>query len=97
MGLNKGTHVCEICHYSKSVRLPFSSSLSKSTQAFELVHSNVWGLFSIVGFKYFVTFTNNSSKVTWVYLLKSKGEVFSFFKDFHLMVATQFSTHIKII
>lgn len=52
--LPKGYYDCEICHFFKSVRLPFNSSLSKTTQAFELVHSDVWGPFSISidGFKY---------------------------------------------
>ena len=31
LGLNEETHDCEICHYSKSARLPFISSFSKST------------------------------------------------------------------
>lgn len=75
LGLNEETHDCEICHYSKSTRLCFTSSLSKSTQAFELVHSDVRGPFSISidGFKYFLTFINDFSRVTWVYLLKSNN------------------------
>ena len=45
---------CDICHFSKSTRLPFTPSMSKSTHTFELVHSDVWGPFhtSIDGFKY---------------------------------------------
>ncbi|GJV95272.1 retrovirus-related pol polyprotein from transposon RE2 [Tanacetum coccineum] len=63
--LPKGMHDCEICHYSKSTRLPFNSSLSKTNQAFELIHSDVWGPFpsSLDGFKYFVTFIDDFSKV----------------------------------
>ncbi|KAL6324487.1 hypothetical protein AAG906_013299 [Vitis piasezkii] len=45
--LPKGTDVCDICHYSKSTRLPFNLSLSKSSEMFELVHSDVWGPFSL--------------------------------------------------
>ena len=97
--LPKGTDGCDICHYSKSTRLPFNLSLSKSSEMFELVHSNVWGPFSlsIDGFKYFVTFIDDFSKVTWVYLLKSKSEVFECFKDFHRLVITHFSAHIKTL
>ncbi|KAL6322438.1 hypothetical protein AAG906_008093 [Vitis piasezkii] len=53
--LPKGTDVCDICHYSKSTRLPFNLSLSKSSEMFELVHS-MCGTFSlsIDGFKYFI-------------------------------------------
>nr|GEZ66931.1 hypothetical protein [Tanacetum cinerariifolium] len=62
--LPKGMHDCESCHYSKSTRLPFNSSLSKTDQAFELIHSDVWGPFpcSLDGFKYFVTFIDDFSK-----------------------------------
>lgn len=96
--LSKRAHDCETCHFSKSSRLPFNSSLSKTTKSFELVHSDVWGPFSISidGFRYFVTFIDDFSKVTWVYLLKSKSEVFNYFKDFHIMISNQFFAHIKI-
>ncbi|GJY88651.1 retrovirus-related pol polyprotein from transposon RE2 [Tanacetum coccineum] len=62
--LPKGMHDCEICHYSKSTRLPFNSSLSKTDQAFEIIHSDVWGPFpsSLNGFKYFITFIDDFSK-----------------------------------
>lgn len=97
--LPKGTVDCDICHFSKSSRLPFNPSLSRTTQPFEIVHSDVWGPFSssLDGFNYFVTFIDDFSRVTWVYLLKSKSEVFESFKDFHMLVTTQFSAHIKIL
>jgi hypothetical protein len=74
--LPKGTLDCEICHFSKSSRLPFKSSVTQTTQIFEIVHSDVWGpfSFSLDDFKYFVTFIDDFSRVTWVYLLKSKCE-----------------------
>jgi hypothetical protein len=97
--LPKGTLDCEICHFSKSSRLPFKSSVTQTTQIFEIVHSDVWGPFSssLDDFKYFVTFIDDFSRVTWVYLLKSKCEVFEYFKYFHKLVTTQFSAKIKIV
>ena len=70
--LPKRMYDCETCHYSKSSRLPFKLSVSKVSQVFELIHSDVWGPFSISidGFKYFVTFIDDFSRVTWIYLLK---------------------------
>jgi hypothetical protein len=90
---------CEICHFLKSTKLPFAFSMSKTTHAFELVHSNVWGRFYtfIDGLKYFVTFIYDFSRVTWVYLLKTKHDVFDCFKDFHLFTLNQFFAHIKIL
>jgi hypothetical protein len=72
--------------------------MSKTTHAFELVHSNLWGPFytSIDGFKYFVIFIDDFFKVTWVYLLKAKHDVFDYFKDFYLLAINQFLAHIKI-
>ena len=66
---------------------------------FELVHSDVWGptIESIDGYKYFVSFIDDFSRVTWIYLLKFKSEVIDVFKNFHMLVMTQFSARLKIL
>jgi hypothetical protein len=89
----------DICHFSKSFRLPFNSSLSTTTQTFKIIHSNVWRPFftSLDGFKYFVTFIYDFSRVIWIYLLKSTSNVFGYFKDFYMLVTTEFLAHIKIL
>ena len=46
---------------------------------FELVHFDVWGpcpILSPTGFKYFVSFGDDFSRVTWLYLMKSRSELF---------------------
>jgi hypothetical protein len=50
----------------------------------ELVFSDVWGPTpSLVGKnKYYVSFIDDYSKFTWIYLLKNKFEVFAKFHDF---------------
>ena len=53
----------------------------RASAPFELVHS-VWGpcpVLSPIGFKYVVTFVDDFSCVTWLYLMKSCYEVFFFF------------------
>ena len=64
-----------------------------------VIHSDVWAspIPSLKGHRWFVTFIDCFSRVTWVYLLKSKNEVFSCFKSFHAMVRTQFDSNIKIL
>jgi hypothetical protein len=45
----------------------------------------VWGpapVDSYNHFKYFITFIDDFSRTTWVYLLKGKNKVFLCFKDF---------------
>ncbi|KAK9911087.1 hypothetical protein M0R45_035010 [Rubus argutus] len=97
--LCKEDNQCQICHLSKSSRLPFSSSLSRASKPFEIVHSDIWGpvLESYDGFKYFVTFVDDFTRITWLYLLKFKSDVVNVFKDFHKLVHTQFSSSIHIL
>ena len=90
---------CDTCHLSKSTRLPFPTSTSRANRMFDVVHSDIWGpiLESFDGYKYFVSFVDDFSRVTWIYLLKYKSEVMNIFQDFHMMIMTQFYTKIKIL
>lgn len=57
------------------------------------MHSNVWGLApidSLFGYRYFVSFVNDYSRCIWIYLLKSKGDVFLIFVSYHNMIEIQF-------
>ena len=65
---------------------------------FKLVHSDVWGpcpVMSPTGFKYFVTFVDDFSHVTWLYLMKSRFELFSHFSAFCFEIQTQFHVPIQ--
>jgi hypothetical protein len=68
--------------------------MSKTTHTFELVYPFYT---SIDGFKYFVTFIDDFSRVTLVYLLKAKHDIFDCFNYFYLLAINQFLAHIKII
>ena len=96
----KDSHECEACQLSKATRLPFVSSKSRTNSLFEIVHSDVLGpsnVESFDGYKYYVTFVDDYSRTTWLYLLKFNSEVFDAFKDFHNLVKTQFSSKIHIL
>ena len=63
------------------------------------IHSDVWGpteTVSLSGYRWFVTFINCCTRLTWIYLMKIKNEVFSCFQQFHKMICTQFDAQIKI-
>ena len=56
----------------------------------ELVHSDVWGLARTTGLcdaHYFVTFIDNHSRLTWVYMLKDRSQLFSVFKSFYAEIS----------
>ena len=64
------------------------------------MHADVWGPAPIIsghGFKYFLIFVDDCTRLTWIYLLKNKSEVFEKFTQFFTMVQTQFQTTVQIL
>ncbi|XP_071933222.1 uncharacterized protein [Coffea arabica] len=85
---------CESCQFAKHHRVNLSPRVNKRADApFALVHSDVWGsspVISKTGFKYFVTFVDDHSRMTWLYLMKNRSELFSHFCAFCAEIKTQF-------
>ena len=52
---------------------------------------------SPIGFKYFVTFVDDLSYVTWLYLMNSRSELFSHFTAFCTEIQTQFHLPVQIL
>ena len=89
-----------MCELAKHHHTSFPPSFNKSNLPFTIVHTDVWvpsRIISLSGFRWFVTFIDDFSRTTWVYLLKEKSDVFSCFQTFHKMVLNQFNTSIKIV
>ena len=80
--------MCDACQQAKSHQLPHSRSQNKSSAPLELVFSDVWGpaLDSVGRKNYYVSFIDDFSKFTWIYLLKHKSEVFQKFQEFQNLV-----------
>lgn len=91
---------CVTCCEGKQTRLPFSHSEHTSTETLQLVHADVCGPMetkSIGGSRFFLLFVDDYSKMTFIYFLKHKNEVFQRFKDFKAMVENQQNRKIKIL
>lgn len=92
---------CESCQFAKHHRLPYLSRVNKrAASPFELVHSDIWGSCPIIsksGFKYFVTFVDDYSRVTWLYLMKNRSDLFNIFCSFCSEIKTQFNVSIRIL
>ena len=69
---------CEACALGKMKRNPFpKQTVHRATELLELVHSDVCGPMNVdfrAGSSYMVTFTDDYSRYTFVYLLRSKDE-----------------------
>ena len=72
--------LCEGCIYGKQTRKPFPTGKAwRASTCLELVHADLCGLMNIESLRgsyYFLLFTNDFSRMSWVYFLKSKSETF---------------------
>lgn len=93
--------VCESCQLGKQHRLPFPiSGAWRANEKLELVHSDVCGPMSnpsLSDNKYFILFIDDFTRMTWVYFLKQKSEVFSVFKKFKALVEAQSGCKLKTL
>jgi transposase InsO family protein len=97
---NKAKLVCDACEFAKHTRTIYPFVGNRSSSCFDIVHSDVWGparVASPSGLRWFVTFIDCHSRMTWLYLLKRKDEVLECFKVFHRMVETQFEKKVKVL
>jgi hypothetical protein len=85
--------VCDACLRAKAHHLTFPQSSSWSTTPLQLVFSDVWGpvIDPFGNKKYYVSFIDDFSKFTWLYLIRHKSEVFKFFKEFQCLVERMFN------
>ena len=77
---------CEPCLMGKMTKTPFSENVERASDLLEIIHTNVCGPMSIEargGYRYFLTFTHDSSRYGYIYLMKHKSETFEKFKEFH--------------
>ena len=98
--LNVSDFKCDICELAKSHRVPFPISMNKSHVPFMVIHSDVWGpanTSSLSGARWFVSFIDDQTRMTWICLMKSKSEVSSLFQRFHKMIEPQYQSNIQVI
>jgi histone deacetylase 1/2 len=89
-------YVCDSCQLAKSHQLPYPVPSSVSTFPLEQVFSDVWGPapVSVNKHAYYVSFIDDFSKFTWIYLLKNHSEVYQVFLNFQKLVERKFNRKI---
>nr|GEW90628.1 ribonuclease H-like domain-containing protein [Tanacetum cinerariifolium] len=91
---------CRLGHPTGQTRELFPLSDHKSSRIGDLIHLDVWGPYKVNsrdGYTYFLTIVDDFSRVVWVYLLKTKAEVFENIENFIKMVFTQFEIKVEVI
>nr|GEV27769.1 retrotransposon protein, putative, Ty1-copia subclass [Tanacetum cinerariifolium] len=92
-------HKCEICVQVKMKRIPFTK-VDRQSEMLELVNSDICelnGQLTRGGNWYFITFIDDFSIYTYVYLLKLKDHAFETFKIFKAKVENQRGKKIQIL
>ena len=81
---DKPDPICEPCLAGKQHRGPIPKSAYHSYQPLELIHSDVHGPMAVIsregGFKYWVSFIDDSSRFWAIIPIRQKSDVFSAFK-----------------
>ncbi|KAL0560269.1 hypothetical protein IC582_000669 [Cucumis melo] len=77
---------CDVCIGAKQHRVSFPSQPYKPTQLFTIIHSDVWGPSKVTTSskkRWFVTFIDDHTRLTWVYFITDKSEVSNIFQNFY--------------
>jgi hypothetical protein len=96
----QSTHegICKGCALRKNIKKPFPSKNNRSKEILDLIHSDVCGpmpIKSLGGSLYYVFFIDDYSRKTWLYLLKTKDEVFIKFQEFKAEIENLTNKKIK--
>ena len=97
--LSKDFEKCETCSQVKITK-KHHKSVVRNTELLELIYSDLCefeGILTRGGNRYIITFIDDFSKYTTVYLLKNKSDAFEKFQDFLKEVENQFGRKIKRI
>jgi hypothetical protein len=76
--------VCNACELAKSHQLPYYSSTFHATSPLELIYYDVSGpaIVSVGGYIYYISFIDDFSKFTWIYLMHDRTDAQNIFLEF---------------
>ena len=97
---NPTSFKCDICQLAKHTCNSYPSQPYQMSHPFSMIHSDVWGpsrVRHITHSRWFVSFIDDHTRLTWVFLMKDKSEVGQVFKNFNSMIQTQFHTKIQVL
>ena len=97
---NKDVFQCDICQFTNNQRSNYPSQPYKASKPFAMIHSDIWGsscLQSLTGKRWFITFIDDHTCTTWLYLLKEKKCGKTNIKIFCQMIQNQFNAKIQVL
>jgi hypothetical protein len=89
---------CQVCVQSKQPCKPHKATKARNLAPLDLIHSDLCDINRILtkgGKLYFINFIDDSTRIYYVYLLKSKDEALRYFKTYKAEVENQLKRKIK--
>ena len=93
---------CEICASSKAsiAPIPTKRSSPEATKFGDVIHTDLWGpapVRTYDGKSYYISFTDEATRDTFIYLLRSKSDALSIYKKFCAYLLTQHGIRVKTL
>ena len=93
---------CESCEWGKTARKKVNKVREgeRCKAVGDEIHTDLWGpadVESIGKKRYYITFTDDHSRYTSVYFLRTKDEAFDFYKIYEAWLSTQYNIRIKCL
>jgi transposase InsO family protein len=92
--------LCKGCALGKYTNISFSSSDSRAARILDLIYLDVCGPMSsasLTSSLYYVVFIDDFSRKSWIFFMKTKGQVFSWFQEFKDLVENQIGKKIRVL
>ena len=83
---------CDACILGKQNKETFHDYTSRASRKLEPIHFDLCGAILVPfanGNKYIMTFTDDYTRMCWVYLLKDKSQDFETFKNLHVWIQNE--------
>ena len=97
-GNKKPEGVCEVCTKGKQTKLLHNQTRHRATRPLQLVHSDIMGPINITSYdgrRYILTFVDDFTHSTIIYLMENKSEVLKHFQTYEAMVTAYFYSKIS--
>ena len=93
---------CDSCEYAKTTRKPIGKERDppRRENLGDEVHTDLWGPSPVQTpghSQYYVSFTDDHTRYTTLYLQKTKAEMFASYKSYEAWLSTQFDVKIKCL
>ena len=94
--------VCESCEWGKGTRKAVTKVREgeRCAAVGDEIHTDIWGPSSVESIgkrRYYITFTDDCSRYTTVYFLRTKDEAFNFYCIYEAWLSTQYGIQIKCL